>query len=635
MLVTPIIENKLMMMRRQNIKDHIQETNLFNSRILAVSIIVFILLMVLVGRMLYLQINQHHNLQTLSNQNRIKVTPIAPNRGLIYDRNGTILAENRLVFSLELIPEKIKNLDEILVQLKAVLPVITDEHIERFHKIRRARREFISTILISGLTENDRALFSVNQYRFPGVSIEARSTRYYPFGEVMVHSLGYVGRINERDLLRIDQNNYLATRHIGKVGLEKFYETRLHGTIGYQEVETDVRGRVLRVLNQQPPVPGEDIKLSLDSLLQLEVSRLMKGKRGAVIALVPNTGAILALVSAPAYDPNPFVTGISSKAYSALLNSEDRPLFNRALRGQYSPGSTIKPMLGLLALEDGVIGPSTRIWDNGYYQLEDKERRYRDWKKEGHGWVNLTRAIIHSCDTFFYEVALKLGIDKISDAMSTFGFGELTDIDMGEEVPALMPSRGWKIADRNQPWYPGETIIIGIGQGYWNTTPLQLASATAVMANGGHRYKLSLAKEIGPRDNMVQVSENPVEQPIFKFTEKNMNLVRNAMRGVNAPGGTAYSAFKTAPFSSGGKSGTVQLTTIAQDEEYDETKIAEKHRDNALFIAFAPFNEPKIAVAVVIENAGGGSTNAAPIARKVMEYYINLENKNNVAINSK
>jgi len=621
------------MPRTLNIKDHIRETNLFNTRTLVVAFIVIFLMMVLVARMLYLQVNKHQDLQTQSNQNRIKVTPIAPNRGLIYDRNGVILAENRSLFSLEIIPEKINDLDNTLTELQAILSIITDDDIESFKKSAKHQRRFKKLTLKAGLSETDRAIFAVNQYRFPGVSSEAGLFRYYPFGETMVHALGYVGRINERELASIDNNNYRATRHIGKVGLEKYYENRLHGVIGYQEVETDVQGKVLRVLSRKDPVPGEDLKLHLDSHLQLEATRLLAGKRGVIIAIEPETGAVLSLVSTPAYNPNAFVGGISSKAYNKLLNSRDRPLFNRALRGQYSPGSTIKPMLGLLALEKGIITTSTKLWDQGYFQLEGKERRYRDWEIKGHGWVNLTRAIIKSCDTFFYELALKLGIDEIYDGMSSFGFGQTTQIDMGEEVPALLPSRGWKRADRNLPWYPGETVIIGIGQGYWNVTPLQLASAAGTMANGGKRHNLTLAKTIGFRKNMQPIKAAKPPEQIFPFKAKNMKLVRNAMRGVNAPGGTAYSAFRTAAFTSAGKSGTVQLIQTAQDEEYDETIIAEEHRDNALFIAFAPFKKPQIAVAVVVENAGGGSTNAGPIARKVMEFYLKQENAKN-AINN-
>ncbi len=621
------------MPRRLNIKDHIRETNLFNTRTVVVVFIVICLMIILVVRMLYLQVSRHQDLQTQSNQNRIKVIPIAPNRGLIYDRNGVILAENRPLFSLEIIPEKINDIDKTLTEIQAILPIITDDDIKLFKKSAKHQRRFKKLTLKAGLSETDRAIFAVNQHRFPGVSSEAGLFRYYPFGEIMVHALGYVGRINERELASIDNNNYRATRHIGKVGLEKFYENRLHGVIGYQEVETDATGKVLRVLKRKDPIPGEDLKLHLDSRLQLEATRLLAGKRGVVIAIDPQTGAVLSLVSTPAYDPNEFVGGISSIAYKKLLNSRDRPLFNRALRGQYSPGSTIKPMLGLLALEKGIITSATKLWDKGYFQLEGKQRHYRDWEIKGHGWVNITRAIIKSCDTFFYELALKLGIDEIYDGMRSFGFGQTTKIDIGEEVPALLPSRGWKRADRNLPWYPGETVIIGIGQGYWNVTPLQLASAVGTMANGGVRHNLSLADSIGFRANMQPIEEAKPPEQLFPFEAKNMKLIRNAMRGVNAPGGTAYSAFRTAHFTSAGKSGTVQLIGTAQDEEYDETTIAKEHRDNALFIAFAPFKKPQIAVAVVAENQGGGSTNAGPIARKVMEFYLIQENAKN-AINN-
>ncbi len=613
------------MARRLAIKDHIRETNLFNSRTIIVAFIVIGLIFLIISRMLFLQVNKHQDLQTLSNQNRIKITPIAPNRGLIYDRKGIILAENRSLYSLVVTPEKNKDLQATLTALQSILPIISDEDIEQFIKRTKQQRRFEKIMLKTGLSETERAVFAVNQYRFPGVSAEAGLFRYYPFGETMVHALGYVGRINERELSQIDSRNYRATRHIGKVGLEKFYEDRLHGTIGHQEVETDARGRVIRVLNRKDPIPGEDIKLHIDSQLQLEATRLLAGKRGVVVAVEPESGAILSLVSTPGYEPNEFVSGISSKAYSKLISSQDRPLFNRALRGQYSPGSTIKPMLGLLALEAGKITPTSRIWDKGYFQLEGNERHYRDWEEKGHGWVNLKKAIMKSCDIFFYEVALKLGIDHIHDAMSSFGFGQLTHIDMGEELPALMPSRGWKRADRNLPWYSGETVIIGIGQGYWNVTPLQLASATAIMANGGKRNNLSLTKSIGFKNKMQKRDVSPPIEQIFPFNKDNMDLIRDAMRGVNSIGGTAYKAFRTAHFTSAGKSGTVQLIGIAQDE-YDETKVAEKHRDNALFIAFAPFKKPQIAVAVVVENAGGGSTNAAPIARKVMEFYLKQEN---------
>ena len=609
---------------RQTIKNHIQETNLYRGRLLVVSIIVIFMLGILLARVAYLQVMKNADYQTLSNQNRIKIEPLAPNRGRIYDRNGVILAENRLVFSLEIIPERAGDIDSLLAKIQQLLPGITDDITERFKERLRSSRRFESVPLFTGLTESDQAILAVNQHALPGATIQARVQRHYPFSETMVHMLGYVGRINDRELATIDEDNYRATRHIGKVGLEKYYEDALHGSIGYQEVETDVRGRVIRVLSKKSPVPGKDLHLSVDSRLQLEARRLLADVRGVVVAIDPQNGEVLALVSAPGYDPNPFVAGITPSDYQALLNSRDRPLFNRALRGQYSPGSTIKPMLGLLGLEEGIVTGETRYWDKGFYQLENDDHRYRDWRPEGRGWVTMKTAISDSCDTYFYDLAVKLGIDRISDGMKTFGFGKYTNIDMGEEVPALMPDRGWKRATRNVRWFPGETVIVGIGQGYWTSTPLQLASATAAIANNGFVYPLTLGQKLGSEGNYEYIAENKTPQAIFPFREENMKLIQDSMRAVNLFRGSAFEAFRKAPFTSAGKSGTVQLKSIAQDEEYDEEAIDERLRDNALFVAYAPFKEPKIAVVVILENQGGGSANAAPVARQLMEFYLGL-----------
>ncbi len=613
------------MRERQTIKNHIQETNLYRGRLLVVSIIVIFMLGILLARVAYLQVLKNADYQTLSNQNRIKIEPLAPNRGRIYDRNGVILAENRLVFSLEITPEKAGDMAPLLDQLSQLIPSITEDDTQRFNdRLSRARR-FESIPLVTGLSESEQAIIAVNQHALPGVSIQARIQRYYPFSETMVHMLGYVGRINDRELATIDEDNYRATRHIGKVGLEKYYEDQLHGTIGYQEVETDVRGRVIRVLSRKNPLPGLDLHLSVDSRLQLEARRLLAGMRGVVVAVDPNNGEVLALVSTPGYDPNPFVSGISSASYQTLLNSPDRPLFNRALRGQYSPGSTIKPMLGLLALEEEIVSADTQFWDKGFYQLENDEHRYRDWRPEGRGWVTMLTAISDSCDTYFYDLAVKLGIDKISEGMATFGFGQYTQIDMGEEVPALMPDRGWKRATQNIRWFPGETVIIGIGQGYWTSTPLQLARATAAIANNGLLYPLSLGYKIGHEENFTLLTEDKEPQSIFAFENDNMDLIQDAMRAVNRFRGTAFEAFRGTNFTSAGKSGTVQLKSIAQDEEYDEESIDERLRDNALFVSYAPFEEPTIVVVVILENQGGGSANAAPVARQLLEFYLGLD----------
>lgn len=615
------------MARRQTIKNHIQETNLYRSRLFIVSILVIFMMGVLLTRVAYLQVFKNTDYQTQSNQNRIKLEPLPPNRGRIYDRNGVILAENRLVFSLEIIPEKVQDMDALLAKLQTLLPQVSADIIERFTQRLRASRRFESVPLLTGLNESEQAVLAVNQHALPGVVTRARIQRYYPFSETMVHMLGYVGRINDRELATIDQDNYRATRHIGKVGLEKYYEDELHGTIGYQEVETDVRGRVIRVLDRKNPVPGMDLHLHMDSRLQLEARRLLDDMRGVAIAVDPRNGGILALVSTPGYDPNPFVSGISTTGYQALLNSPDRPLFNRALRGQYSPGSTIKPMLGLLALEEGLVTAKTRMWDKGYFQLENDEHRYRDWKPEGHGWVNMLVAIRDSCDTYFYDLAVKLGIDRIAQGMKAFGFGQSTLLDMGEEVPALMPDRGWKQASRGVRWFPGETVIVGIGQGYWTSTPLQLVRATAAIANNGLLYPLSLgAKLANDSDNqLLRLDKQP--DNIFPFKAQNMALIQNTMKAVNEFPGSAFEAFKDARFTSAGKSGTVQLKSIAQDEEYDEELIDERLRDNALFVAYAPFEEPTIAVVVILENQGGGSKQAAPVARQIIEYHLELEDQ--------
>ncbi|NNJ72852.1 MAG: penicillin-binding protein 2 [Enterobacterales bacterium] len=607
-------------------KNHIHETNLYRNRTVIVGLMVLVMLAVLLTRVAYLQVIKHQDYQTLSNQNRIKLEPLPPNRGLLYDRNGVILANNRSVYSLELIPERVENMEQTLLTIQQLMPKVSDEHIDEFKESLKGARRFQSLSLFSGLDDFDKARIAVNQHRLPGVSIEARIQRYYPFGENMVHMLGYVGRINNRELAKIDTDNYRGTRHIGKVGLEKFYEDELHGEIGYQEVETDVRGRVLRVLNRKNPIPGRDIQLHIDSRLQLEAQRLLGNRRGVIVAVDPRDGGVMALVSTPGYDPNPFVSGISSKAYKALLDSPDRPLFNRALRGQYSPGSTIKPMLGLLALEEGTVTKDTRMWDPGFFKIkEEDQHRYRDWDRDGHGWVNMFSSIRDSCDTYFYNLALNLGIDKISEGMRTFGFGEYTDIDMGEELPGIMPDRGWKQANHNMRWFPGETVIVGIGQGYWTSTPLQLVSATAAIANNGIVYPLSIARGIGSGENMQLIDRRSEATTIFPFKDSNMKLIQDAMRAVNQFKGTAFTAFRGAKFSSAGKSGTVQLASIGQEDEYEEELVAERLRDNALFVAYAPFEKPEIAVAVVVENAGGGSTNAGPLARQMLEYFLSLE----------
>jgi penicillin-binding protein 2 len=605
-------------------KDHRQERQILVSRIIFAFVMVFVLMIALLARGWYLQVIKHEDYQTRSNNNRISVQRVAPNRGLIFDRNGVLLAENRSVYSLEVIPEQVDDLDDILQQIKK-LGLVEDKHITRFNKRLMGVRRFKSVLLKSRLTEKEVAIFSANGHRLSGVRVEARLVRFYPFADKIAHALGSVRRINDQDLLRIDQSNYRATRHIGKLGIEKFYEDILHGKIGSRTVETDVQGRVIgEPITEMPPIPGSNLKLSIDINLQLAAAKAIKDFRGAVVAIDPANGEVLALVSNPSYDPNDFVTGISTENYAKLTGSDDQPLFNRAIRGQYSPGSTIKPLLAWVGLENKIITPQTTIHDPGYWVIPNKEERiYRDWKARGHGEkVAVDMAITQSCDPFFYELAYKMGIDLISENMKNFGFGQSTGIDMGEELTGIMPSREWKQRKRHSSWFPGETVITGIGQGYWNATPLQLANAVAAIASGGPRYDLSL---VSAQQKNVSWAENPAQlapRQVDFGDGKNLTIVRRAMEKVTRfPWGTAKTAFKGATYKSAGKTGTVQLIALAEDEKYDKNKIAKKHHDNAVYIGYAPIDHPEIAIAVVVENGGHGGESAAPIARKVLDVF--------------
>ena len=610
---------------KHSFKDHYNERQLLIRRSIIAFGFVVLMLLALVARSWYLQVVRYDDYQTRSNDNRISVEPIAPKRGLIYDRNGVLLAENRSVYSLEIVPEKVGNIKQTL-DLLIELSLIEPKHKEKFLKDLRGQRRFKSISVKTRLTEKEVALFSVDAHRFPGVSVEARLVRYYPFGENFVHALGYVGRINDRELARIDQANYKATRHIGKVGLEKFYEDKLHGTIGFRQIEKDVQGRVIgKPLFEKPPVPGKNIRLSLDVDLQKKANQAMIGHRGSIVAIDPRNGDVLALVSTPGYEPNDFVTGISSAKYQALLESEDQPLFNRALRGLYSPGSTIKPHLGWIGLEEGVITPEFSIKDPGFWILPTEEKRVvRDWKVGGHGnKVNLRLAIVQSCDPYFYDLAYRMGIDTISRNMVNFGFGQYTGIDMGEELAGNMPSREWKRKERKLPWFPGDTVNIGIGQGFWVATPLQLANAIAQLGIGGNRYQLRLMTGIQNGQDW-QATESIIAEKQANFSNnKNLDVVRKSMRQVNKVGGSAFEAFKTADYESAGKTGTVQVSS--QDKDYDADKVARRFRDNAVYVGFAPYENPEFALAVVLENVkGGGSTEAAPVARQVFDEFYRL-----------
>ncbi|MEP1743085.1 MAG: penicillin-binding protein 2 [Kangiellaceae bacterium] len=610
-------------------KDHRQERQILVTRTVFAFIFVALLMISLLVRSWYLQVVKHEDYQTRSNNNRISVQQVAPNRGLIYDRNGVLLAENRSVYSLEIIPEQVANIDETLNIIKQ-LELIEDKHIGSFKRRLTGVRRFKSVLVKSRLTEQEVAIFSANGHRLKGARVEARLVRFYPYGEKIAHALGSVRRINDRDLQRIDQANYRATRHMGKVGLEKYYEDVLHGTIGSRTVETDVQGRVIgEPLTETPPVPGHDLKLSLDIKLQLAAADAIGDYRGSVIVIDPRNGDVLALVSNPGYDPNDFVTGISTEKYAKLTGSADQPLFNRALRGLYSPGSTIKPMLAWVGLENKFISERFTINDPGFWVIPNKEERiYRDHISWGHGQaVNVSKAIIESCNPFFYDLAYRMGIDVISENMFNFGFGQSTGIDMGEELTGIMPSREWKQNNRRSDWYPGETVLTGIGQGYWNATPLQLANAVAPIATGGVRHKLRLV--IAENDHQQWQTKPPelADRQVDFGDGSSLDIVKRAMEQVNKePFGTARKAFNDAWYSSAGKTGTVQLKTQTLDDDGKKVQpTRKKFNDNAVYVAYAPADNPEIAIAVVTENAGHGGEAAAPVARQVMDAYFKRE----------
>ncbi|MCG9654610.1 penicillin-binding protein 2 [Vibrio vulnificus] len=617
----------MMRKRRTTIRDYQAEARLFANRALVAFFGIVALMGVLVTNLYNIQVNQYQDYKTRSNDNRIKVVPIAPNRGLIYDRNGVLLAENRPVFDLEITPEKVKNMDATIAQLQTLFE-ITPEQIERFHRERKRTRRFKSVPILNQLTEKQVAVFSVNQYRFPGVEVSGTLKRYYPYGEILTHVIGYVSRINDRDMQRLSDEdkeaNYQATRDIGKLGIEKFYEDMLHGTAGYQEVEVNSRGRVIRTLKFVPPVPGKDIVLNIDIKLQTYVHQLLDGRRGSAIVLDPKDNGILAMVSSPSYDPNAFVHGISGKGYSDLLNDKNRPLVNRSTLGIYPPASTVKPFIAVSALQEGVVTPNTTRNDPGYWRIPNSDTRpFRDWLRWGHGRVNLVQSIEESVDTFFYQIAYDMGIDRLSNWMSMFGFGDYTGIDIFEESKANMPTRDWKMSRHKTPWYKGDTIPVGIGQGYWTTTPMQLAKATSVLVNEGNvtaPHLLRATIENGEAFDSRELSDYVTYPPIQNVPDRYWNLAKEGMRLVNhGKKGTARRAFAGMSYMTAGKSGTAQVFGLAEDQEYNADELAEHLRDHALFTGFAPFDDPKIIVTIVLENAGGGSSNGAPVARRIFD----------------
>jgi penicillin-binding protein 2 len=604
-------------------KDTAAERRLFQRRAMVMVVLVLIMLGILVGRMYQLQVVEKEIYTTLSDKNRVQVQSVAPTRGLIYDRNGVLLAENRPVFSVTLVPERVDQMDQTLARLQQLVSV-SEEDLERFRRrLEERRRPFQALPLLYDLNEAEIARLAVNRHKLPGVEVAAELVRYYPHGVLTAHALGYVGRINQQELQRIDPVNYAGTNYIGKSGVERFYEELLHGGVGYEHVETNARGRTLRVLERESPVPGEDITLHLDLRLQRLAHELLDGRRGAIIAIEPSTGGLLALASVPGFDANQFVTGIGVDAYRELSESPDKPLFNRALRGQYPPGSTLKPMLAVAGLDSGATTRDKTIWDPGYFQLKSGGRPWRDWKRGGHGWVDLTEAVAQSCDIYFYEMAVDMGVDTIHKYLSQFGFGEDATLDVSGALNGLLPSSDWKRAVHGETWYPGDTVNLGIGQGYMLATPLQLATATSVLANRGSWAEPRLLKEVLGDRAVESALPDETHQSISLKDPVTWEFVVDSMAEVmHGAKGTARSAGRGAPYRMAGKTGTAQVFSLGEDEEYDEEEIRLRLRDHALFVGFAPVEEPQIAVAVIVENGGSGSGTAAPVARSIFDAWI-------------
>ncbi|NNC57279.1 MAG: penicillin-binding protein 2 [Woeseiaceae bacterium] len=592
--------------------------------------------MLVVARLVQLQVFDHALFAEKAQGNRVRIEPVAPIRGLIFDRQGRVIAENLPAYHLELIPEQVDDIDDTLHRL-AALSLIEKTDIARIKELSLSGQRFRPLTLKFRLTEEEIANFAIQRPRFPGVDFQPRLVRHYPNGEAVAHAVGYVGALSSDDLKRLDSARYAGTSHTGKTGVESYFESDLHGVAGYRHLITNARGRQVpgdtsELLDSLPmderPAPGSNVYLSIDLDLQVLATRLLEGRRGALVALDPQTGEILAFVSAPSFDPNLFAVGMSTAQYGALQNNPDVPLFNRALRGSYPPGSTIKPMLALAALETGATNLTRKTFCTGYFMLPDSTHRYRDWKPEGHGPVDLHDAIEQSCDVYFYEVSQSIGIDNMHDYLDRFGLGRQTGVDFGGERPGLVPSREWKRTSFRNPddqrWYHGETVIASIGQGYMLATPLQLATATAALAMRGKTYRPHIVAAIEDALSGTRSLTTRERMPDIEISNSlHWDTVIGAMHDVmQGPRGTARAVGYGAAYEMAGKSGTAQVVSIAQDEEYDEEELQERQRDHALFISFAPLDKPRIAVAVVVENGSSGSRVAAPIAKAIMDKYL-------------
>ena len=591
----------------------VREKNLIQSRVAVAALGGGFLLLLLLTRLVWLQLIETERFQTASEANRLQTLPVGPARGLIVDRNGVVLAENRPNLQLLLVPEEVSDLDQMIAEVRQRIE-FTESDAERFAKNLKTRRRPRDPVVVKDeLSELDAARIAVDLFRFPGLQIEARPTRFYPYGGLTAHSLGYVGRLSLDELKSIEESRYAGTETIGKLGVEKAYEDALLGQVGVERVETSARGQIMRSVDREDPIPGADIPLHIDIGLTAKLYDVLGDNRGAIVAIDPKNGGILGLASAPTYDANSFIGGIGQAEYKALQVDRDTPLFNRALRGQYPPGSTIKPMLGLVGLHYGAVSWKTEISDRGFFQLSGNDHKYRDWKKWGHGRVNMDKAVIESCDTYFYEMAVRLGIDQMSEGMQHFGFGRRQGRDIQGDLPGILPSREWKRAARNQPWYLGETVISGIGQGFWVTTPLQLAAATTAMARRGNF--------IEPHFSVLEDVDAGAPVPLGESMdwERMIDAMEDVLHGER---GTARGAARGLNYRIAGKTGTAQVVSIGQEDEYDANELEERLRDHALFVGFAPADSPSIVVALIIENGGSGGSTAAPVARKIFDYWL-------------
>src|SRR5437870_6603335 len=613
-------------MRGSEIRNSEQELQQVQMRVGVAGVAVLVAFGLLAARFLYLQVLQHDVYRAKAEDNRISIVPVTPNRGLIVDRNGVVIARNYSGYTLEIFPRRVKNLERTIDELTEFVD-ITPRDRARFKKLLQETRNAENLPLRNRLSDEEVAKFAANRYRFEGVEIKARLFRQYPFGDVGSHALGYLGRINTQDQAKLEDDgvgaNYRGTDYIGKAGIEATYEAELHGTTGFEQVEIDAAGRGIRTLSRTASQPGNNITLTLDMRLQQVAEIAFGERRGALVAVDPASGGILALVSKPGFDPNLFVDGIDPQYWAELNGSMDKLLHNRTVSGLHPPGSTIKPYLALAALETGKRKPSSTIFDPGFYDFGG--RRFRDDKKGGHGTVDMYKSIVESCDTYYYHLANDMGIDTIARFLGPFGFGSRSGIDLAGEFTGVLPSPEWKQKRFKRPadqkWFPGETISIGIGQGYHSYTPLQLAQAMAMLASGGRMYKARLVEHIDhPRNGERREMPAEVLQTV-SLRRDNVEFIKRAMAGVNKEG-TGARAFAGVTYSVGGKTGTAQVIAMKQGEKYEEAKVAERHRDHSLFIAFAPLDNPRIALAVIVENGGFGARAAAPLARTVLDYFM-------------